>query len=160
MIVSTDNTWIYAYLHTYLLGAFFSLQSHYSLKKGAAFLGLGSNNIWAVPCNSKGQMDLEQLEILLQKAKDEGYHPYFVNATCGSTVVGAFDDVEAIADIAERWGMWMHADLCWGGGALLSKKHRGLMKGVHRADSVAWNPHKMMGAPLQCCAFLTKHMVR
>ncbi|CAL1549126.1 unnamed protein product, partial [Lymnaea stagnalis] len=45
----------------------------------------------------------------------------------------------------------------WGGGAFLSRDHRYLFTGAHRADSITWNPHKMMGAPLQCSAFITKH---
>ena len=64
-----------------------------------------------------------------------------VNATAGSTVVGAFDDLDGIADICERYGMWMHTDLCWGGGVLLSKKHRGLMKGVDRYEGFERRAH-------------------
>jgi len=53
--------------------------------------------------------------------------------------------------------MYHHVDACWGGGAMLSAKHRHVMSGVERADSVAWNPHKMSGATLQCSAFVTRH---
>eukprot|EP00932_Pfiesteria_piscicida_P016597 SRR837773.3513.p2 GENE.SRR837773.3513~~SRR837773.3513.p2 ORF type:complete len:241 (-),score=27.74 SRR837773.3513:101-823(-) len=54
--------------------------------------------------------------------------------------------------------MWHHVDACWGGGALLSSRHRSVMEGTDLADSVAWNPHKMSGAGLQCSAFLTRHL--
>eukprot|EP00063_Salmo_salar_P066104 XP_014040939.1 PREDICTED: acidic amino acid decarboxylase GADL1-like [Salmo salar] len=79
-----------------------------------------------------------------------------VNATAGTTVLGAFDPLEEIADICERHNLWMHVDACWGGGALMSKKHRYLLQGIHRANSVAWNPHKMLMAGLQCCAFMVR----
>merc|ERR1712227_654768 len=136
---------------------FTSAQSHYSLKKGASFMGFGTSSLRIVPCDSRGKMIPQHLERLIKEAKDEGIVPFFVNATAGTTVVGAYDPLDEIAEICERYGLWMHVDTCWGGGALLSNTHKYLLKGIERADSVAWNPHKMMGAPLQCCAFLTRH---
>lgn len=58
--------------------------------------------------------------------------PYFVNATAGTTVYGAYDPLDKIADICQKYGLWMHVDGAWGGSALLSKKYRGLMKGIDR----------------------------
>eukprot|EP00063_Salmo_salar_P070929 XP_014045764.1 PREDICTED: acidic amino acid decarboxylase GADL1-like [Salmo salar] len=97
-----------------------------------------------------------EFEKQVQRAKDEGALPFMVNATAGTTVLGAFDPLEEIADICERHNLWMHVDACWGGGALMSKKHRYLLQGIHRANSVAWNPHKMLMAGLQCCAFMVR----
>lgn len=58
--------------------------------------------------------------------------PYFVNATSGTTVYGAYDPLDKIADICQKYGLWMHVDGAWGGSALLSKKYRALMKGIDR----------------------------
>lgn len=58
--------------------------------------------------------------------------PYFVNATAGTTVYGAYDPLDKIADICQKYGLWMHVDGAWGGSALLSKKYLGLMKGIDR----------------------------
>ena len=77
--------------------------------------------------------------------------------TAGTTVTGAFDPFNAVADVARAHGLWMHVDASWGGSLLLSDKHRGALAGAERADSVTWNAHKMMGTPLQCSAFLTRH---
>jgi glutamate decarboxylase len=71
-------------------------------------------------------------------------------------VAGAFDPLDRLADITERHGLWFHVDAALGGGVLFSERHRGLMKGVERADSVTWNPHKMMGVPLSCSATLMR----
>ena len=71
----------------------------------------------------------EQLEALILKAKEEGREPFFVNATCGSTVLGAYDDLEALAGVCSKQGVWLHVDACWGGSAILSKKYKHLMKG-------------------------------
>ncbi|MBN3305505.1 GADL1 decarboxylase, partial [Amia calva] len=135
---------------------FTSEESHYSVSKAAAFLGIGTKNVCTVPADDRGKMIPEELEKLVQQAKNEGRVPFMVSATAGTTVLGAFDPLEEIADICERHGLWFHVDACWGGGALLSRKHRGLLTGIHRANSVAWNPHKMLMAGLQCCAFLVK----
>ena len=82
-----------------------------------------------------------------------------VNATCGTTVFGAFDPLEGIADICKKYGIWLHADAAWGGAVILLKEKRHLVKGLERADSITWNPHKFMGVPLQCSAFLVKRKV-
>ena len=76
--------------------------------------------------------------------------PFFVNATAATTVMGAFDPFDAIADVAQKYGLWMHIDGAWGGSALVSDKTKAAMAGADRADSITWNQHKMMGIPLQC----------
>ncbi|GFW27370.1 glutamate decarboxylase [Trichonephila clavipes] len=92
----------------------------------------------------------EELEKCILADKAKGYKPFFVCCTAGTTVFGAFDPIEPCADICKKYGLWLHVDAAWGGGVLLSRKHRTKMNGVERADSVTWNPHKLMGSPLQC----------
>ncbi|XP_030015110.1 acidic amino acid decarboxylase GADL1 [Sphaeramia orbicularis] len=135
---------------------FTSQECHYSISKAAAFLGIGTKNVYVVPSDNRGKMIPTALEELIQTAKSEGAVPFMVNATAGTTVLGAFDPIEEIADICEKHNLWLHVDACWGGAALMSAKHKHLLKGVHRANSVAWNPHKMLMACLQCCAFLVR----
>ncbi|CAH1774812.1 unnamed protein product [Owenia fusiformis] len=136
---------------------FTSQQSHYSLLKGVSFMGIGTKYLIKVACDARGKMDPVALEKAIIAAKDQGLYPLMVNATAATTVVGAYDPFNAIADICEKYSLWMHVDAAWGGGVLMSRKHRSLMAGVERCDSMAWNPHKMMGTPLQCAVFLTKH---
>jgi glutamate/tyrosine decarboxylase-like PLP-dependent enzyme len=62
----------------------------------------------------------------------QGWTPFYVNATSGTTVAGAFDPLEDIADIAERHKLWMHVDGCWGGGLLFSEREKHKLKGIHR----------------------------
>ena len=78
-------------------------------------------------------------------------------ATEGTTVFGAFDPINALADVCAKYGLWLHVDSAWGGGVLMSRKHRHLMAGVERADSVTWNPHKLLGVPQQCSVILCRH---
>ncbi|XP_039593100.1 acidic amino acid decarboxylase GADL1-like [Polypterus senegalus] len=135
---------------------FASEECHYSISKAAAFLGIGMKNVYAVSSDERGKMIPEELEKQVQRAKKEGAVPFLVCATAGTTVFGAFDPLQEIADVCKKHHLWLHVDASWGGSALMSRKHRHLLSGIHRADSVAWNPHKMLMAGLQCCAFLMK----
>merc|ERR1719186_406752 len=84
------------------LVCFTSEESHYSIVKGANWLGLGVDNVVKVGTDAGGRMIPEQLEALILKAKEEGKEPFFVNATCGSTVLGAYDDSEALAGVCSK----------------------------------------------------------
>ncbi|KAI4806779.1 hypothetical protein KUCAC02_017578 [Chaenocephalus aceratus] len=87
---------------------------------------------------------------------EHGLVPFFVSATAGTTVYGAFDPLIAISDICKKYSVWMHVDGAWGGSLLMSRRHRWKLDGVERANSVTWNPHKMMSVPLQCSALLVR----
>lgn len=99
---------------------------------------------------SRGRMIPSELERLVIERLELGHRPYFVNCTEGTTVVGAFDPINPVADICEKYGLWLHIDAAWGGGCLLSKNQRYRLAGIERAQSVTWNPHKLMGTLLQC----------
>ncbi|XP_028909514.1 glutamate decarboxylase 1-like isoform X1 [Ornithorhynchus anatinus] len=135
---------------------FISEHSHYSVKKAAAVLGIGTDNVIEVKCDERGKMIPSELEERILQAKREGQSPLYVSATAGTTVYGAIDPLTSIADICERHKLWMHVDAAWGGGLLLSKKHAYKLEGIDRANSVTWNPHKLMGVPLQCSAILVR----
>ncbi|XP_068123321.1 cysteine sulfinic acid decarboxylase isoform X2 [Hyperolius riggenbachi] len=138
------------------LTLFTSEESHYSVQKGAAFLGIGTDNVILVKTDDRGKIKPEDLEHKIQKAKSEGYVPFLVSTTCGTTVLGAFDPLSDIADVCQQHGLWLHVDAAWGGSALLSNRYRHLLNGIERADSVTWNPHKLLGVGLQCSAFLLR----
>lgn len=147
--VKTQGLWA-----TPRMAIFTSQQGHYSMKKAAAFLGIGTDNVFIVQVDESGSMRPEDLEAKIVQAKSQDAVPFFVNATAGTTVQGAFDPLNRIADISERNGMWMHVDAAWGGSVLFSKKHKHLVAGIERANSVTWNPHKMLLAGLQCSVVL------
>lgn len=111
---------------------FASEDAHYSSAKLASFMGLGSDNVYKVKTCDRGKMQMEHLEREVQRAKAEGATPFLVVATAGTTVLGAFDPVDEIADICAKYQMWLHVDAAWGGGALMSKKYRHLLKGIER----------------------------
>ena len=138
---------------------FVSEDAHYSNMRPGICLGIGMNNVVAIKSDSSGRMCVSDLRSRIEEAVEKGRKPFLVVATAGTTVLGAFDPIEEMAEICEEFKCWLHVDAAWGGAVLISEKHRQLMKGVEKADSVTWNPHKLMGVILQCSALLVKHKV-
>ena len=139
---------------------FVSAESHYSMDRAASVAGLGTAAVRKVAVDEIGRMSPVALEQEIEASIAAGEKPLFLCATASTTVAGAFDAIDELADIAERHGMWLHVDGACGGSVLLSEQHRALMKGVERSDSVTWNPHKMMGVPLACSALLMRERGR
>ncbi|XP_071137024.1 cysteine sulfinic acid decarboxylase-like [Mytilus edulis] len=133
-----------------------SEDAHYSIEKGASFLGFGTDNVVTIKTDDRGRIIPEDLEYKIRQCKQNECAPIMFMATCGTTVLGSYDDLEAVADICQRHNVWMHADGAWGGGVMLSDKLKYLTKGIERSDSVAWNIHKMGGAGIQCSVFVVK----
>ena len=138
------------------LVVFTSEDAHYSVKKLAAFLGIGANNVYSIKVDSSGKMCVVDLRQQINRCIDEGARPLMVSATAGTTVLGAFDPLRPISDLCKEYEIWLHVDAAWGGGALISRKHRHLLDGIELADSVTWNPHKLLAAPQQCSTLLTR----
>lgn len=114
------------------LVVFTSEDAHYSIQKMSSFLGIGSKNVYLVKTDDKGKMSLPDLRREIERAITEGVKPFMVSATAGTTVLGAFDPVNEIADICQEYNLWLHVDAAWGGGALMSRKYRHLLKGIER----------------------------
>ena len=133
---------------------FVSAEAHYSVLMAANVIGIGHQNIVKVQCDVHGCMRPDRLEEEIALARKEGMRPLCIVATAATTVRGAYDDIDALADIAHREGLWLHVDAAWGGTCLFSNEHRRLMDGVEKADSVCWDAHKMMGVPLICLSLI------
>jgi glutamate/tyrosine decarboxylase-like PLP-dependent enzyme len=138
------------------LVAFVNEQAHYSFETAANLLGVGAKNVIKVKAGSDGRMLPYELDKAIKQSLESGQKPFFVAVTCATTLVGAYDPIDEIAEITEKYGLWLHADGAFGGSILLSDKHRNLMKGIEKTDSFVWNPHKLMNIPLVCSALLVK----
>lgn len=138
---------------------FTSSQCHYSLDKAAISAGLGLESVVKVDCDDTGRMSPSALEDALNKAKELGIGtPFLINATSGTTVLGSFDQLPELAEIARRHGCWLHIDGSWGGPIVFShhSTYSSLMKGSNLADSITINPHKLLNVPLQCSFLLVR----
>lgn len=140
------------------LVVFTSKDSHYSITKAAQTCGIGANNVWKVPVDSSGRMRVDKLTSLLREARLQGLEPFFINATAGTTVLGACDPLNEIADLCDKQGLWLHVDGSWGGAAIFSDKHKHSLRGIERARSITTNPHKMLGVPVTCSFLLASDM--
>lgn len=129
--------------------------AHYAVSRAAGAMGLGTDNCVAIP-SREFRMDVEALERELERLHREKREVLAVVATAGSTATGSFDDLEAIGVLCERFGVWLHIDGAHGASALLSAKHRHRVAGIHRARTIAWDPHKMMLLPLSAGMLLAR----
>lgn len=111
---------------------FTSKDAHYSSEKLASFMGLGSDNVYTIKTCERGRIIIEHLESEILRAQNEGAIPFMVVATAGTTVLGAFDPIDKIANLCGKYNMWLHVDAAWGGGALMSQKYRHLLIGIER----------------------------
>jgi L-2,4-diaminobutyrate decarboxylase len=98
-------------------------------------------------------MDPQRLDEALARVRAKGRPVVGVVACACATPTGAFDALNDIADVCESHGVWLHVDAAHGGAAVLSDRHRHLVAGLERADSVVWDAHKMLFVP-GLCAFV------
>lgn len=151
------------YSNSHKLTAFISERSHYSFEKNANILGLGTKSVRKIKTNSRGEMIPSELAAAIEKSLQQGEYPFFVSATAGTVVEGAFDPIEEIVPIARQHDLWFHVDGSFGGSVVLSPQHRILVKGLEKTDSFIWNAHKLMGLPIICSIFLVRepgHLLR
>ncbi len=132
-------------------------EAHYCMARAAGLLGLGTNQVVKAALDDRRRMDPEKLEQTLAKLRAEGT-PIVAVVACGcATPVGAFDPLEAIADVCEKHEVWLHVDAAHGGAALFSQRHRHLLNGLERADSLIWDAHKMLFVPALCAFVFYKN---
>lgn len=134
-----------------------SAASHYSIPKNAALMGVGRDQVRYVATDAFGKMIPEALDLLIKKDITDGNHPFFVNATAGTTVLGAFDPIEPLSKICKKHTIWLHVDGAYCGSVIFSPAYKHLVKGLEHSDSFSVNAHKMMGTPLTCSIIVTRH---
>ncbi|MCA9064407.1 MAG: hypothetical protein KDA96_15155 [Planctomycetaceae bacterium] len=131
--------------------------AHYSVARAAGVLGLGSQQVIRVGVDSQRRMCPVRLNEALMEQTNAGRQVLAVSACACATPTGAFDPIPEIADVCQRHQVWLHVDAAHGGSVLLSRKHRHLVAGLERADSVVWDAHKMMFVPALCAAVLYRN---
>ena len=128
--------------------AYASEISHYSVAKNASFCGLGKDNVRYIKCNKFGQLETKALETQIKDDLKNGYVPFYINATAGTTVLCAFDDIFEISKISKKYNIWLHVDGAFGGSVIFTEKYFHLLRGLEKSDSFCFNAHKTLGVPL------------
>ncbi len=140
------------------LFAFVSADAHYSMDKAANILGIGTDQLIKVPLDPYGAMQPKALELAIDRVQSSGGLPFFVAATAGTTVRGAYDPIESLLHLRHKYGFWLHVDGAWGGVAVLSTKlKRKFLAGLQEADSFTCDFHKMLGTSLMCNVLLIQN---
>ena len=121
--------------------------AHVSIGKALELLGLGGDSLRRVSADLVSGLNPVALEELIENDREAGLHPFCVVGTAGSITTGAIDDMNAVADICARHGLWFHVDAAFGGALMLSDRLRCRLAGIERADSVAFDLHKWMHVP-------------
>jgi aromatic-L-amino-acid decarboxylase len=134
-----------------------SVEAHHSIDKSAGLLGVGRKALRRVAVNENLQLDPQILEQTIEADLASGKKPFCIVATTGTTNTGAVDDLVALAEICQRYGLWLHVDGAYGGAAIFSDRHRMLLRGIEHADSITIDPHKWMAMPLAAGVILTRH---
>ncbi|WP_457650664.1 pyridoxal phosphate-dependent decarboxylase family protein [Profundibacter sp.] len=129
---------------THRLVGYASSQAHNCVARAFDLLGLGAGALRSVPVNAGYEMDLSALAEMIAQDHADGLRPFLVVGTAGSVNVGAFDDLEALADLAEKQDMWLHVDGAFGAAGVLSETLRPRLKGIGRANSLAFDFHKWL----------------
>lgn len=127
-------------------------QAHSSLEKAAITLGLGEANVRRIASAGDYKMDVDALCRAVEADLRAGYRPLAVVATVGTTSATSVDPVPRIADMCREHRIWLHVDAAYGGAMALLEEGRHVMRGVERADSVVFNPHKWLFVPLDFSA--------
>ena len=133
-----------------------SREMHSSIQRGVEMLGLGSDSLRKIPVDSDFQIDIAALEAAIAADKAAGYQPICIVGSAGTVNTGAFDDLDALADIAEREGIWLHVDGAFGAMSALSPDLRHLTDGMERADSLSFDMHKWMYVPFEAACTLVR----
>lgn len=129
-------------------------ESHFCITKALRVVGILDSQIRTIRCDSKYRMDSDHLRRAISEDLADGFRPFLVVATCGTTSTGGIDPLNEIADIADEHGLWMHVDAAYGGSVAFSSTHRPLVDGLGRADSIAWDPHKWLFQTYGCGTIL------
>lgn len=127
-----------------------SSEAHFSIRKAAALLGIGTANVRVVRTDACLRMDVQHLAELVCEDRAAGHLPFCVVASAGTAGTGAIDPIGPIADFARAHDLWLHVDGAYGGIAALAPSAREALARIGDADSLSLDPHKWLYLPVGC----------
>jgi glutamate/tyrosine decarboxylase-like PLP-dependent enzyme len=137
-----------------------SEETHHSIAKAAALLGLGRDNVQLIGVDERFKIRIDDLVARITEDLEAGHLPFCVVANAGTVNTGAFDPLAEVSEVARRFNLWMHVDASYGGFAALAQSARNLFGAMREADSVALDPHKWLYLPVDCGCVLYRDAER
>ena len=133
-----------------------SAQTHSSIDKSVKIAGIGLDNLVKIPVDDQMALLPHLLEEAIKSDLALGKIPCCIITTLGTTGTTAMDPLEAIADIAIKYNVWHHVDAAYAGAAFVLPEYRHFLKGIEKADTYLFNPHKWMFTNFDCTAYFVK----
>lgn len=124
--------------------------AHYSVARAVGVLGIGEGQIVRLPLDGDRRIRPDRARAALDDAGRRGLDVFCLVGSAGSTSVGAFDPLDELGDLARERNIWLHVDGAHGASLLVSDTLRGRLEGIEKADSIAWDAHKMLFVPAPC----------
>jgi glutamate/tyrosine decarboxylase-like PLP-dependent enzyme len=132
-------------------------ETHHSFSKIAHMTGLGRRALRAIPTDRCLKMDVGELKKRVAEDRINGFLPFLVVGTGGTTAAGVIDPLSEIGHFCREEGLWFHADAAWGGSAILSPKLKRYLAGIEMADSITCDAHKWLSVSMGCGMFFCRH---
>ncbi len=131
-------------------------QIHHSVGKAARLAGIPAKNVRTIETDELFRLRVDLVVEAIREDRAAGKQPFLIVASAGTTNTGAIDDLDALADLAEAEGLWLHADAAYGGFFLLTEHGRRRLSGLARADSITLDPHKGLFLPFGTGALIVR----
>jgi aromatic-L-amino-acid/L-tryptophan decarboxylase len=129
---------------------------HDTVQRGADLIGMGHASVRTIPVDGSDRMELAAMRTAIEADLAAGYRPICVVGSAGTVGTGVVDDLDALADLADAFGLWFHVDGAVGAVGALVDGLRDRFSGIARADSVSLDPHKWLNVPIACGMLLVR----
>lgn len=133
-----------------------STETHSSIDKAVKIAGMGGANLVKIGVDNKLSLLPEELEKAIQDDIKSNKKPLVVMATIGTTGTLAIDPLKKIAEICNKYKIWLHVDAAYAGSAMVLPEYRWMIEGLEYADSYVFNPHKWLFTNFDCSAYYVK----
>ncbi|MGA7155470.1 MAG: pyridoxal-dependent decarboxylase [Acidobacteriaceae bacterium] len=132
-------------------------EAHHGFNKIAHLTGLGRRSLRHIATDDRFRMDVDDLRKKVAEDVRNGFLPFMVVGSVGTTAAGAIDPLREIARFCSESRLWFHADAAWGGAAILSPTLKDHLDGIDAADSITCDAHKWFSVPMGCGMFFCRH---
>jgi glutamate/tyrosine decarboxylase-like PLP-dependent enzyme len=132
-------------------------ETHHGFNKIAHMAGLGRRSLRTIATDSGLRMRAEELKKCVAEDRRNGFLPFMVIGSAGTTAAGVIDPLPEIARVCKEEGLWFHADAAWGGAAVVSPSLRLHLAGIECADSITCDAHKWLSVPMGCGMLFCRH---
>lgn len=136
---------------------YLSGEAHHGFNKIAHTVGIGRRAVCLAQTDDRLRLDVDSLYRQVRQDRKDGWFPFMVVGTAGTTATGVIDPLVDIAQLCREEKLWFHADAAWGGAAILSPTMREHLAGIELADSITCDAHKWLSVPMGCGMFFCRH---